>query len=134
MTRVINWRERKEDRREWFQTYTLDGYWCWLIIMKNAKQGREKPLHGWFILGQKEPELLSDIQVEWTSKLIGLQLRRIWGLRKIWKRQFQGREVDKVLMVVLFFFPVITFYSEWKMVLNVPSKIAWRKIPSESLF
>lgn len=32
-----------------------------------------------------------------------------------------------MLMVVLFFSPVITFNSEWKIVLNVSSKIAWRK-------
>lgn len=34
-----------------------------------TKQGRKQPLYGWFILGQKELEVLSVIHVEWTSKL-----------------------------------------------------------------
>lgn len=33
------------------------------------KQRREKPLYSWLIVGQKELELLSDIQVESISEL-----------------------------------------------------------------
>jgi len=39
------------------------------------------------------------------------------------KDGFQRREIAKVLMVVLrFLFSVIIFYSQWKIVLNIPSK------------
>ena len=37
------------------------------------------------------------------------------------KDSFQRREIAKVLMVVLSFFSVIILYSEWKIVLNIPS-------------
>lgn len=99
-----------------------------LVLLTTMKTKENKGRKSHFVAGsfwiRRSLKYLADTQVQLTSKLYWEDCSS--GESGVWersgKRQFQGREVDRVLIVILYFFPVIIFYSEWKIVLNVPSK------------